>query len=137
MVVRLRPGQINFYPGEPTLFVIDPGGPVLRDLDRRMTRVQVGARAKVRIRSGLLFSTIRKQPGFRKSYVFVDLVAGKPRLPYTGVEEFGSAPHVIYARRRKALRFTVGGRVVFRTAVRHPGTTGSHFLLGSLDLAAG
>ncbi len=137
MVARLTPGQVRFYPGEPTLFVVDPVGPVIRDLDRRMSRVQYRARARVRVRSGLLLSTIRKQPGFRKTYVFVDVVAGRRDMRYTGVEHDGSEPHEIRARRRKALRFTSGGKVVFRTRVWHPGTKGTHFLTESLPLAGG
>lgn len=34
----------------------------------------------------------------------------------------GTAPHVIRAKPGRALRFTVGGRTVFATAVQHPGT---------------
>jgi len=136
MVVRIRPGDVRLYPGEPSKFITDPDGPVLRDLIRRMTRVGFHARLKVRRRTGYLLSTIRKQPGIRKTYVFVDLVAGRRGLRYTGVEEFGSQAHEIRARRRKALRFTVNGQVVFRSRVMHPGTEGSHFLMTSLPYAA-
>jgi hypothetical protein len=136
MVVKIKPDQVTLDKGQPLIYVTDRDGPVIRDLDRRMTRVQFGARRRVRLRSHFLFSTIRKQPGFSKARVYVDVLAGKARLPYTGVEEFGSAPHEIAARRRKALRFIVNGRVVFRTRVHHPGTTGSHFLTESLILAA-
>jgi hypothetical protein len=38
--------------------------------------------------------------------------------------EAGSAPHVITAKRAKALRFTIGKKVLFRRRVNHPGTTG-------------
>lgn len=34
---------------------------------------------------------------------------------------FGSRPHVIRAVRARALRFVVGGRVVFAKSVQHPG----------------
>lgn len=137
MVVRVRPGDVNLYPGEPFRYVTDPAGPVIRDLAIRMTRAQVGARRLVGVRTGDLLSTIRKQPGFKKTYVYVDLVAGRPRSPVAGIQEFGSAPHEIRARRRKALRFLVAGRVVFRTRVHHPGTQATHFLSASLPLAGG
>lgn len=136
MVVKVSPGQVTLDKGEPFLFVTDRSGPVIRDLDRRMTRAQFGARRRVRVRTGFLLSTIRKQPGFAKTSVYVDLIAGKPRSPLAGIEEFGTAPHEIRARRRKTLRFVVNGRVVFRTRVMHPGTTGTHFLTESLILAA-
>ena len=43
----------------------------------------------------------------------------------------GTRPHVIMPRKAKALRFTVGGEVVFATKVNHPGTTGHDFVSGS------
>lgn len=135
--IRIRPGDVKLYPGEPEAYITDPAGPVIRDLERRMTLAQMGARQRVRVRTRWLLSTIRKQPGFRKTFVFVDVIAGKPRSPRAGIEEFGTPPHVIAARRRKALRFQVGGQVVFRSAVRHPGTRGTHFLTESLSLAGG
>jgi hypothetical protein len=36
-------------------------------------------------------------------------------------QEYGTRPHVIRPRRAKALRFVVGGRVVFAAKVNHPG----------------
>lgn len=136
-VIVFRPGQVKFYPGEPTAFVVDPGGPVIRDLDRRMTRVQLSARHLVRRRTGLLLSTIRKQPHFSTRFVWVDLLAGGRGARYVMIEHDGSVPHEIRARRRKALRFTVDGQVMFRSRVWHPGTEGTHFLTLSLPLAAG
>ena len=136
MVVKVSPGRVRLFKGEPFLFVTDRGGPVIRDLDRRMTRVQFGARSLVRVRTGFLLSTIRKQPGFSATSVYVDLVAGRPRSPLAGIEEFGTPPHEIRARRRKSLRFVMNGQVVFRTRVMHPGTRGTHFLTRSLILAA-
>jgi hypothetical protein len=44
--------------------------------------------------------------------------------PYARVVEAGSEPHVITAKRAKALRFTIGKKVLFRRRVNHPGTTG-------------
>jgi phage gpG-like protein len=45
-------------------------------------------------------------------------------VQYMGPHEFGgqTAPHVIRAKNGKALRFGVGGRVVFRKSVKHPGS---------------
>lgn len=132
----IKPGQVRLYPGQPLLWMVeDPA--TLRELERRMTLVQRGARAKVRRRTGRLFSTIRKQNHLTRRGPAVDVVAGERGMAYTGYEHDGTAPHVIAARRRKALRFVVGGRVVFRSKVRHPGTKGSNFLLGSFHLANG
>ncbi|WP_405759431.1 hypothetical protein OG234_13145 [Streptomyces sp. NBC_01420] len=46
----------------------------------------------------------------------------------------GTRPHVIVPRRAKALRFTVGGDVVFARRVRHPGTRPNDFLGRALRL---
>jgi hypothetical protein len=82
--------------------------------------------------------------------------------PYAAVVEFGSRPHIIRPRRAKALRFEVGGevvfaryirrgdkiitpkhgrvfrfeiprRVVFAKKVEHPGTKGQFIIMGALN----
>lgn len=133
----LRAGRVLLYPGEPRLWMlVEPD--TLRDLERRMTVVQMGARVRVRRRTGRLLSTIRKNNGATKKGPYVDVIAGERggRLRYTMIEHDGSRPHVIRPRRRKALRFLVDGRVVFRSKVNHPGTRGTKFLTASLPLAA-
>jgi hypothetical protein len=44
--------------------------------------------------------------------------------PYARIHEFGGTtkPHVIEPRNAKALRFIIGGRVVFARRVHHPGS---------------
>jgi hypothetical protein len=119
-----------------TFLMTEPG---LRDeLDRRMTKAQNVARQLVRVRTGRLLSTIRKQPGYIASGPYVDVVAGKQGLtPYMGFEHDGTEPHVIRPRSRKALRFPAGGKIVFATKVNHPGTVGSRFLERALPAAGG
>lgn len=132
--------RVELYPGEPKLWVRE--GPEVRaDLERRMSKVQRVARARVRVRTGTLLSTIRKNGGVTARGVYVDVIAGGKGVRYVGVEEFGSAPHRITVRNRgrrtrRSLRFTVGGQVVFRRSVQHPGTTGTFFLTRSLIFAA-
>lgn len=46
----------------------------------------------------------------------------------------GTRPHVIRPRRAKALRFEVGGEVVFAKRVRHPGTRKNDFMGRALRL---
>lgn len=129
-------GSVTFYPGEPRAFAITDRD-IGRDLTRRMSNVQMGARFRVRVRTGALLSTIRKQPGENSRYQYVDVVAGKSRqVRYTMFEHDGTQAHMIRARRRKALRFVSNGQVLFRREVRHPGTTGTFFLTRSLPLAA-
>lgn len=134
-MIRFTPGQVTFYPGEPRLFArTEPD--IRRDLDRRMSNVQIGARYRVRVRSGRLLSTIRKQPGVNARGQYVDLVAGGAGTKYVMFEHDGTQPHIIRARKRKMLRFVWHGQVVFYKQVRHPGTTGTYFLTRSLPLAA-
>lgn len=139
MAVYLRPGQVRLYQGEPKRWMVeDPS--TLRDLERRMAKVKGGARSLVRRLTGYLYSTIRNNNGITARGVYVDTIAGKPGRKgtrYTMIEHDGSKPHIITPRRRKSLRFVAGGRVVFATKVRHPGTTGTEFLTRALPLAAG
>lgn len=44
----------------------------------------------------------------------------------------GTRPHVIRPRRRRALKFNVGGQVVFAQSVNHPGTRSRPFLTRAL-----
>ena len=44
----------------------------------------------------------------------------------------GTRPHIIRPRRAKALRFDVGGRVVFAAVVHRPGTKPNPFLQRAL-----
>ena len=41
---------------------------------------------------------------------------------YAAAVHDGTSPHMITARRGKALKFTAGGRTVYARSVRHPGT---------------
>ena len=47
--------------------------------------------------------------------------------------EKGSDPHVITPRDAEALRFEVNGQVVYAAKVKHPGTSGVHFLGRAVD----
>lgn len=44
----------------------------------------------------------------------------------------GTRPHVIRPKRARALRFVVGGQVVFARVVQHPGTKANPFLTRAL-----
>ena len=47
----------------------------------------------------------------------------------------GTAPHVIVPRRAKALRFMIGGNVVFARRVNHPGTAANPYHTRALSSA--
>jgi hypothetical protein len=131
--------DVKLYSGEPTLYIVDPDGPVIRELDQRMSRSQAAAKRFVRKRTGRLYSSIRKNRGFTSRSAYVDVLAGGSarKFRYTLVEHDGSPPHIIRPRRKKALRFVAGGRVVFAQRVRHPGTRGTKFLERALPFAGG
>ena len=61
------------------------------------------------------------------------LTIGMPS--YARFVEEGTRPHVIVARRKRALAFKVGGKVVIVRRVRHPGTKGAHMLRDGMAAA--
>lgn len=48
----------------------------------------------------------------------------------------GTRPHIIRPRNAKVLRFKVGGKVVYASLVRHPGTKPNRFLTDNLPKTA-
>ena len=54
---------------------------------------------------------------------------------YAAAVHDGSPPHIIRARRKKALRFTVGGETIIVRAVRHSGAAGRPWLDKALVVA--
>ncbi len=111
-------------------------GPLGRDLDARARRVEALARRLVGVQSGQLRASIRRQPGANQIGAYVHIVAGVPgRTHYLGYHLFGTEPHIIRPRRRKALRFSVGGQIVFARKVQHPGTASNNFLVKALAAA--
>jgi len=54
---------------------------------------------------------------------------------YARFVDEGTKPHVIRARRRKALRFQYQGRIFYRRSVNHPGGRATQFLLRATGAA--
>jgi len=54
-------------------------------------------------------------------------------VDYAGFVNDGTRPHIIRPRRAKALRFRVGGRIVYARVVNHPGTRARPFLDRALE----
>lgn len=75
------------------------------------------------VRTGNLRRTIHLDSSSATSAVTV------ASAKYAAAVEFGTGPHVIVPRRRKALRFKVGGSVVFAKRVNHPGTKAKPFMV--------
>lgn len=138
---RWEAGPVRLLPGEPMGFANDPHEGVMYDLRYRLFLISGLAKARVQVDLGFTLTTIRDQVNRNvRRYPYGDVIAGKAgaRRPGGGprtvpeILDKGSRPHVIRARRRKALRFVVNGKVVFRRSVMHPGTRGSGFLTRSL-----
>lgn len=73
------------------------------------------------VRTGLLAGSVKIEK--RELYAVVG-----PTAYYAPFVEFGTKPHMIYPRRARALRFEVGGEVVFAKRVSHPGTQAQEFV---------
>lgn len=54
------------------------------------------------------------------------------RIKYFYPVHEGASPHVIRPRRRKLLKFQVGGRTVYARKVNHPGNKGNPFMTKAL-----
>lgn len=57
-------------------------------------------------------------------------------VDYAGYVHDGTRPHTIRPRQAQALRFVVGGRVVYARVVHHPGTRARPFLDRALQQIA-
>ncbi|MEM1562782.1 MAG: HK97 gp10 family phage protein [Candidatus Bathyarchaeia archaeon] len=75
------------------------------------------------VRTGGLRNSIRKDVD--ESRLQAQIGAAAKYAPYV---EFGTRPHLIEPVRARALRFTVGGEIVFARLVRHPGTKPQWFV---------
>lgn len=110
-------------------------GPVGRDLDRQSQLVLNRARTLIGVDSGTLLRSLHRERGVTAIGRYTDIVAGVPgRTTYIMDHHDGTPPHLIRPRRRKALKFRVGGATVFASRVRHPGSSGSKFLTRALDV---
>jgi HK97 gp10 family phage protein len=55
------------------------------------------------------------------------------QAPYAGYVEFGTQPHDIRPKNAQALRFQVGGRVIYARVVHHPGTAPAHYVARAFE----
>lgn len=105
------------------------GGIVARFLQRRARRVEAEARRLAPGSMGRGITSRIEGSGRNLSAVITST------HPATRYVINGTRPHPIRPRNAKALRFRVGGRVVYAKYVNHPGTKPNDFLTKALRAA--
>ena len=88
----------------------------------------------VKMRTGNLASSVRlAQLNLSETESVAVMAAGGSGSSYASHVEFGTVPHEIRAKYAKALRFEIGGNVLFRKKVNHPGTFPRPFMASTLE----
>lgn len=105
-------------------------------LSRRVNSItrQIEAQAKmnVPVRTGNLGRTIQQDP-LRAVGPFSVTGGVTANANYAAAVHDGTPPHVIRPKSGKALKFNMGGRVVFARKVNHPGTAGRPYLKNAAE----
>ena len=83
-------------------------------------------------RSGRLRRSIR----LRRRRSGYEVSMGGSEAPYAPYVEYGSRPHLIRARRSRALRFEVRGQLVYAKYVEHPGAKPQRILASAISAAS-
>lgn len=112
---------------------------VMRQASRRELETagrQVINRAKVLapVDTGRLRASIQGE--FSRSFTLRPRFTVGSNVSYAAYVNDGTRPHIIRPRNAQALRFMVGGRVVYARVVHHPGTRARPFLDRALREAA-
>lgn len=121
-------GRVEIYRGNLQRF-LGWGGPVGRDLDRRLLTLQFRGRQSAGLRSGKLRLDVRI-----KRKVVVDGLQGEVgnwNTRYAAAHHEGAREHVILPRPENPhgrLVFRVNGRLVFAKKVNHPGNRPNPYL---------
>jgi len=102
-------------------------GPVFLLVQSLTRAVETRARQEAPVRTGKLRRSIKAGPVTAKGTTVHGSVTAHAEHGIFVHE--GTRPHVIRARKAKALRFVVDGRVVFAQSVNHPGTKPNKFML--------
>jgi hypothetical protein len=106
-----------------------PGGLVYFNMQRRTRRVEAEAR---RLAPGSMDRFITSEVSRNGREIAGYVTSNHPATIFV---INGTKPHIIRPVRARALRFTVGGRVVFARIVHHPGTKPNDFLTAALRAA--
>lgn len=106
------------------------GGPVWNHIEKKTKRAHTLARIQVGKDTRELYRSIsyRVSVGSRGGVLGTVVADNKIAL----LHHEGSVPHIIAARKAKALRFKSRGKIVYAKVVRHPGTRPNRYLTDSL-----
>ncbi|SCF98448.1 Bacteriophage HK97-gp10, putative tail-component [Streptomyces sp. MnatMP-M17] len=97
-----------------------------RELEAAGRQLLNRARILAPVDTGRLRASLRQE--FRRTYTLRPMVTVGSDVEYAPWVNDGTGPHIIRPRRAQALRFVVGGRVVYAKVVHHPGTHARPFL---------
>jgi len=104
-------------------------------LQRRMRQiirlVAADARTNAPVDTGRMAQAIKEDPIVSEG-PFRVIGGVTSHAPYSIYVHQGTAPHVIRPRNASALKFEAGGRTIFASSVRHPGTRPRPFLTNAV-----
>ncbi len=104
------------------------------ELDARARQVMNRARVLAPVDTGRLRASIRIES--RRTLALRTVYTIGSDVEYAPYVNDGTRPHIIRPKRAQALRFVIGGRVVFARVVHHPGTKARPFLDDALRQVA-
>ena len=132
MNITYKLANITYYEPNLDYLLNNPAGPVGRDLGRRGRKVLVAARSQVGVDTGRLKASLKSNQSRDTRGQFV-MVGSK--LSHALMHHEGTRPHIITPSRSQVMVFNKGGRVIYATQVRHPGTKPNRYLKDNLYLA--
>lgn len=104
------------------------------ELETAARQVMNRAKVLVPVDTGRLRASIRIES--RRTLTLRSVYTIGSDVEYAKYVNDGTRPHIIRPRRAKALRFRVGGRIVYASVVHHPGTKARPFLDDALRQVA-
>ena len=128
--------DVKFY--EPVFeeFLYGPNGAVGKWLKHQALKVEIGAKAKVGVRTGKLRDSIKVHHHERTPNGQSIMIGSTVNYAY--VHHEGSKPVIILPNGgHKVLRFRMGARIIYANRVIHPGTKPNRYLKNSLKLVDG
>lgn len=97
-----------------------------RELEIAARQVMNRAKVLAPVDTGRLRASIRIES--RRTFTLRSVFTVGSDVSYAPMVHDGTRPHTIRPKRAQALRFRVGGRVVYAKVVHHPGTRARPFL---------